>query len=571
MAMSTRQSGAPSPESFGGRTRAGITANVTVMIAVAVAIFTFVNYFAGQSAFRTYWDWTQLGSNTLSDKTLGLLEKLPETLGADEKGNPRVIELISFLEPRQYIDQKAAELVDQTIDVYRVKGKGRIVVTKFREFADLADARKKVKDLKLKEIPNTDEVVMAYGDRNRTLRLGDMVQIDHGMRGAMFGGRDEPARIEANKVEETITSSLLAIVDAVKPKAYFLAGHGEPDLDNTSQEEGIGRLADVLRSNGYDVAALNLAEKPAVPADAAVVVWIAPARPMDPKELDTLKLYARSGGRLVVAPELPLEPGRDADALALLAEYGIRSPNGLVCIPLVNPLTGQEVSGSPQAIARVFVKAADLSSVHPITKSYYEQRYNLQMPYSRAFERILDSKSEAFTEDLGRVPKDCWVDLEPMNYAFDDATETRGTKSVLTTATLKSSSTESGPSSKPASADGPVKEGRIVCIGSAVLARNVYFEFGRDLYLAAIEWTAGREYAAGIGPKPVQKNALVDTDALLARILIASSILTGLAFVGAGYVWYLRRGTKLGFIVGAAFGALPILWGVLSWMFSQAV
>lgn len=554
------------------RTRAGITANVAAMVAIAAAVFAFVNYFAGQSGFRTYWDWTQLGSNTLSDKTVGLLEKLPDRLGSDEDGKPRVIELVSFLEPRQYVEQKAAELVHQAIDAYRVKGKGRIVVTKFREFNDLADARKKIKELKLKEPPNTgDELIMAFGDRNRVIRLGDMVQINYGMRGGMFGMPDEPARIEANKIEDTITTNLLAILDAQKPKAYFVVGHGEPDVQDSTRAEGMGRLADLLRANGYEVDALNLAEKETVPADAAVLLWISPTRLMQPKELDALKRYAREGGRLVVAPDLPLEPGRDSDALALLAEYGIRSPNGLVCIPLVNPLTREEVFGVPQAVERVFARSVDLSSVHPITRSFFEQRLNLPMPYARAFESIAGSPSPAFTEELGRVPKDCWVDLEPMNYAFDAETETRGPKSILTTATLKGARAESAPGSQPSNGGGgPAegREGRIVAIGSAVLARNDFFDLGRDLFLAAVEWTAGREYAAGIGPRPVQKNSLVNTDALLARILGTSALLTGLAFAAAGCVWFLRRGTKLGLVLGAAVGILPILWGILTWTFA---
>ena len=279
----------------------------------------------------------------------------------------------------------------------------------------------------------------------------------------------------------------------------------------------------------------------------------------------------RSRGRLVVSPDLPLEPGRDADALALLAKYGIRSPNGIVCLPLRNPFTGEEVAGRPETALGVFCRPQDLSSVSPITKSFFEQRLTLRMPYSRAFEKLVGdaNKSPAFTEDLGHTPKDSWVDLEPLDYTNNPEKEPVGPKVVLTSGTIAPGAgldDGSAPASRAAGAK--PKEGRLVAIGSATLARNEFFDYGRDIYLASVEWAAGREYAAGIGPRPVAKNALADTLSMLPRITGASLILTGLAFLGAGYVWYVRRGTRLGFILGAAVAALPLLFGILSLLFS---
>jgi hypothetical protein len=555
------------------KTRATITTSVGVMLLAAIGIFLLVNYFAGQGKFRAYWDWTSYGSNTLSDKTIGILNNLPAKLG-EADGKPRVVEFASFLNPETFIESKAATLVHQLLDAYKIHGKGRIVVSKQQE-SEMANAMKKIKDLKLKEPPSFDQLIIAFGDRVRTVRLGDMVRINYGRGGRFMGGEDEPARIEEDKIEDTITTNLLAILDDKKPKIYFVTGHGEPDSAGM-KGEGLSRFADLLRSNGYDVADLNLLEKDLVPADASLVVWIAPTRGAQPKELDALKQYCHEGGRFVISPDLPLEPGRDADVLALLAEYGVRSPAGFVCIPIENPFTGEQVVGTQHSAMRAFLRSADLSPVHPITRSFYEQKLSLPMPFARAFERITDSKTTAFTEDIGRTVKECWIDLEPVDFTNDPQKEPRGPKSLITAATLNvnnekaangSSLPESGAASRPSNVRNT--EGRMVAIGSAMLARNEYFEFGRDLYLSAVEWVAGREYAAGIGARPAQKNTLIDINSLRPRIIGASAILTGLAFLAAGYVWYLRRGTRLGFILGALVAAFPLFMGIFTFAFSN--
>lgn len=544
--------------------RARITANVAVMVAAAIGIFVLVNYFAGQSRFRRSFDWTATASNTLSDRSKGILQGLPEKLGRDSQGRDRVVEVASFLEPETQIEARAIQLVHQLLEAYRNEARGRLAVTRFQEYTDLVEATKKVKELKLKERPNRDELVMALGDRVRTIRLADLVRITGGY-GGLMGQRDEPPTIAENRIEETLTSNVLAILDAEKPKIYFLTGHGEPDPEST-QRDGVSRLAEVLRGNGYDVQALDLAAKEGVPGDASVVVWLSPTRVMLQKELAALKRYAHEGGRLVVAPDLPLEPGRDADALALLAEYGIRSPNGIVCVPLVNAFTGEELQGAPDAAFKNFIPYRDVSAANPITKSFFEQRLNLPMPFARAFERIEGSASAAFTEDLGRTLKDSWVDLEPVDYVCDPQKEPRGPKTVLTTAVMKAGSGNgSAPASKPAP---EAKEGRLVAIGAAATARNELFDFGRDLYLAAVEWAAGREFAAGIGPRPVQKNALANVAAMLPRVVGASLLLTGLAFLAAGYVWWVRRGERAGLVFGAVLAVLPILFGLLNFAFA---
>lgn len=548
-------------------TKATTGLNVAVMVIVAVAITIVMNYLAAQSRFQIYSDWSSAGDNTLSTKSTGLLDGLPAKLGKDDSGRERAIEMISFLRPNPYseADAKAVQMIHQLVDVYKSKSRGRIVFTKFDVNTELAQVASKLQELKIKE--PAEALLIAYGDRVRTIYLEDMVRIER-PRGGMMGMREEGERIAENKIEETITSNLLAVLEASKPKAYFLTGHGESDIDS-SERDGLSRFADNLRQVGYDVAALDLTDKGGVPADANVVIWIAATRPVASREMSLLKKYAHQGGRMIVAMDRVIEPGADASMLELLGEYAVKVLPGVVCEPIPNPVTGGLVVGMPECTEAVIVRNQDFSSAHPVTRSFYEQRLKIPFPTTRAFERILEGDSKAMVEDLGRSGKNSWVDAPPYDFANDKDSEPLGPRTVLAAATLPNDqdSTTSQPSEVT---DKKSKEGRLIAIGSATLAHNVGFQFGRDLYLSAVEWLAGREFAAGIGPKAMTRSSLADVGQVLPKIVGITLILSGLACAAAGWVWTSRRGGIIALLAGVCIGAFPFLTGIYNLVLAQS-
>ncbi|MBI3817605.1 MAG: Gldg family protein [Planctomycetes bacterium] len=549
-----------------GTTKAATGANVAVMVAAAVAITIIINYLAAQSRFQTYFDWTRSGSNTLSDKSLGLLKEMPAKLGKDSQGRERAIEFVSFLNARSEAEMKGIEMIHQLVDVYKSDGSGRIAFSKFNGQTDINAIIAKLQELKIKD-PAPQTLLIALGDRVRTIYLEDMVKIDR-QRGGMFGGGEEGERIAENRIEDTITSNLLALLETEKPKAYFITGHGEADVDS-GDRDGCGRFADTLRQSGYDVASLDLTEKGGVPADARVVIWISSSKPVPPGELAILKKYAHRGGRFIVALDPQVDPNADADMLKLLAEFAIKSPPGVVCNLIFDPLTGGAASGLPDCAEVTAVRYQDFSSAHPVTKSFFEQKLRVQFPGSRSFERILEGDSKAMVEDLARTNPKSWVDTPPFDFRWDEANEPQAAKSVLVAATLpnETDATTSAPADVN---DKKSKEGRLIAFGSATLARNGGFPAGRDLLLSSVEWLAGREFAAGIGPKSLQKSAFMDTTLILSRIMGFSLILGGVAVTVAGLMNYIRRGAMTALIAGACVGAFPFLLGLYNLIVSSS-
>ncbi|MFN0206705.1 MAG: Gldg family protein [Planctomycetota bacterium] len=546
-------------------TRVATGGNVFAMVAVAIAITIFVNYLFGPERFRAHFDWTSSGDNTLSQKSISILAALPEKLGKDVQGRDRAIEFISiFGQPRSEVELRGMQMVNDAVQIYKSNGHSRIAYSQFDGITDITALIQKLQELKIKE--PTAGLIVALGDRVRTITLEEMIKIRR-PRGGMYGG-DNIEQIEENRIEEAITSNLLALLETDKPKAYFITGHGEPSIDEVNDDD-VSRFADALRQAGYDAESLDLTEKGSVPADARVIIWFPPSKPMLPKELAALKQYAHKGGRFIVALDPVPDPNIDADILAFLAEWAILSKHGVVCGYLPDPLTGGIVHGIKECVGpdAVRVRYTDFSSAHPITRNFFEQGITLPFPAARSFERIIEGNSKATVEDLGRTGKSTWLDLDPINFSPDKDTETVGGQPVLVAATLPNDDA-------PETASAPVepdsknsKEGRLIALGSSTLGRNRFFDYGRDLLLSSVEWLAGREFAAGIGPKKMKSNVLVDNSILLPRVGGAGFILAGLAIFAAGYVWNVRRGIFSGFVVALAVGAVPFLLGLYQFLF----
>ncbi len=102
--------------------------------------------------------------------------------------------------------------------------------------------------------------------------------------------------------EESLTNAIIKVQSRREKVIYFLAGHGEPGLDDPD-DQGISAFRDALKDKGFEPKELNLLLKGKVPPDASCVVIIAPKREPLPVELNALKDYFLNGGRILLALE----------------------------------------------------------------------------------------------------------------------------------------------------------------------------------------------------------------------------------------------------------------------------
>ena len=126
--------------------------------------------------------------------------------------------------------------------------------------------------------------------------------------------------------ENALTNALRKVLKKERQKVYFLAGHGERDLDDP-KPGGFQVAKKALDNEGYEVESLNLLSRGAVPAGCR-----GGHRGRPPKsrcmstEVQALKAYLEKGGRLLIM----LEAFEDGGLQGFLAGYGVGLDNGLI-------------------------------------------------------------------------------------------------------------------------------------------------------------------------------------------------------------------------------------------------
>ena len=130
------------------------------------------------------------------------------------------------------------------------------------------------------------------------------------------------------KIEQAVTSALLYVTTGDLPTIYTLEGHGEAPLFELGSPQAGVNLRDLLELENYTLESVDLVTEAAVPADADLLLILAPEQDLDADELERILAYLDAGGRMVfvklpfIAP--PPNFGR------LLERYGVAAPEGVI-------------------------------------------------------------------------------------------------------------------------------------------------------------------------------------------------------------------------------------------------
>jgi ABC-type uncharacterized transport system involved in gliding motility auxiliary subunit len=288
--------------------------------------------------------------------------------------------------------------------------------------------------------------------------------------------------------ENAITNALRKALQVERKKVYFLAGHGERDL-NDPKPGGFQVAKRALENEGHEVDSLNLLSRDAVPPDAALVIVAGPKKPLLSTEVQALKVYLEKGGRLLIM----LEAFEDGGLKGFLVNYGVDLDNGLI-------LDVNQVSQS-----------MGLSAVMPLVTQYGPSKItqdfkNMVTIYPMARPLVLrkDHPSVTLTplattmptsyEKLGKE----WIKDEKA--AFDAKTDKKGPFSVGAQVEIKVTPPKAEPVKKegqsPAGKQPPAppEESKtyLVVFGDVDFAGNSFFNlFGNgDLFLNTANFLA---------------------------------------------------------------------------------
>lgn len=354
--------------------------------------------------------------------------------------------------------------------------------------------------------------------------------------------------------EIRLTNRLQQINSTTTAKVYLLQGHGERQL--AAGEGAISQAIQALSDKNFTTTALNLAEKSAVPDDAAVVVVAGAKKALFENEVKALQTYLNRGGNLL----LMIDPNTDSKLDSLLQEWGVRLDNRLAVDVSKNV-------GIGPAVALVTEYGQ-----HPITKDF-GNGISLY-PLARPLEVTPVSGVESTTLIVTKPYPSSWAesDLQNENLQFNEGSDRKGpltlgvalkrklsAKPAVPTPTpntspLSSPTTQSkaSPTPTPPLSPSPAPllsptstESRLVVLGNSDFATDGLFQqqLNGDVFLNSVTWLSQQDQQPlSIRPKEV-KNRRINITGTQANLLALSSlvILPLIGLAAAAALWWKRR------------------------------
>jgi ABC-type uncharacterized transport system involved in gliding motility auxiliary subunit len=338
--------------------------------------------------------------------------------------------------------------------------------------------------------------------------------------------------------ENAITNALRKVLKGERQKVYFLAGHGERDLDDP-KPGGFQVAKKALENEGYEVESLNLLSRGTVPPEAAVVILAGPKKPLLSTEVQALKAYLEKGGRLFIM----LEAFEDGGLQAFLSGYGVGLDNGLILdvnqvsqslgLSAVMPLASQY---GPSKITQDF---KNLVTIYPMARPLILQKDH----YPNVSLLALATTMSTSYAKLGKE----WIKDEKA--AFDAKTDKKGPFAVAAQVEIKLTPVKGEPARK----GGPDQAGEkqseppegsktyLVVFGDADFAANSFFNlFGNgDLFLNTTNFLArAMEQITVRGAGKAQLLTLKSGQ--IWALFLASLVVAPLVMLAAG-IWAFRR------------------------------
>lgn len=291
-----------------------LSAGVLVVLAL-VLMFNYLSF----RHFKRF-DWTGSKIYTLSEKSLGVLEGLDKN-----------IELVMVLSPGSQLYTSTNELLDRYVAANPQKIRRR----------DLDPARNPLEFERIVKSFGLDRpnvLVVARTDDagamldKRVIEEADLAEVDFS--GAQFG---QPPSIKEYKGEKQITSAILGLVEAKKPKILFTSGHGELPLEPQGQAIALSQARELLGRDNFDLSSWDGLGRGDVPAGTDLVVVAGPRSNLTPPELDALGRFVDGGGRLLFLADPVVQNGKiqlvDPALRTFFAKYGIEVNDDIVFDP----------------------------------------------------------------------------------------------------------------------------------------------------------------------------------------------------------------------------------------------
>ena len=442
-------------------------ANAFVFTLIILGILVALNYWAFKRDDR--FDLTQEKQHSLSDQTIKGL-----------KGLDKDIEVLAFFKEVGPDRKEFQDLINGYI-----RRTERIKVR-------FVDPDKQPGVAKKYEVIEYGTVVLKSGDQDAKVKLADSVS----------GGIVDNA-------EEEITNAIIKLSKNIKETVYFLAGHGERDIQDDTESEGFGRLKHALEDGSYEVKKLVLLKELSIPKENSILIVADPKKSLAQKEIEVIKKYLDDGGKAVFM----IEPRLGEDLVSLLKDYGFHIENDIIIDPSSKLAGGGDV--------------APIVAEYPPHEITSEFKFATLFPYSRSIDVIKSDNNR--TVVIAKTSQYSWGETNfPLFY--------QGTAQ-------KDPGDEPGPLGIAAVSEIGEKT-KIAVFGNVNFVSNRFFDFSgnSDFFLNTITWLTGDEHLISIRPKSAKESNLTLTGKQMRIIFSVTVVIIPAIVLFSGIaVWWKRR------------------------------
>lgn len=166
---------------------------------------------------------------------------------------------------------------------------------------------------------------------------------------------------QVDTTEQTLTNSILSLVNENKPKVYFVEGHSEFGSNE------LGVLMTYLNNEAIETSSLNLATTGVVPDDCDVLAIMSPSTDFFENEVQAVVDYINKGGNLFITKDILSQEVQLPNFEQILANYGVNVENGYIL----------ERDASVTQANYPFIFRPQISSSNSITSEIYSDSYML--------------------------------------------------------------------------------------------------------------------------------------------------------------------------------------------------
>ncbi len=441
--------------------------NALVLTLAVLGILIILNYLAFKRGGR--FDATEGKLHSVSDQTLKAVGNLDKD-----------IEVLAFFK-QVGVDRK--EFQDLIGEYERRSNKIKV---------EFVDPDKDPGIAKKYDVNEYGTVVVVSGDQNIKLKLGDLIS----------GGIVDNA-------EQEVTNALIKLSKAIRKTIYFLNGHGERDIKDNTEPQGLGMLNGALNDEAYEVKELLLLRESNVPPENSVLVVASPKKSLVKKEIEAIKKYLDAGGKAIFM----VEPRSGEDLVSLLKQYGFDIGDNVIIDPSSKLVGGGDVA-----------PIVTQYTPHDITDDF---KFATLFPFSRTVGAF--TKDGVQATEIAKTGEYSWAEknfaLFDQGIAQQDRDDKPGPFGVVAVSEIK-------------------KKTRIAVFGSVDFISNRFFDFSgnSDFFLNTVNWIAGDESLISIRPRVAKEGKLtLSGNQLRVIFTITVIVLPAIVLFSGIAVWWKRR------------------------------